>query len=94
MAIYKRGDVYWYEFIFAGDRIRESTHQGNQNAARTMEAAHRTNLAKGDVGIRKRSATPTVKEFSPRFEIHVETEYASKPDTVRFYKEKITALAV
>jgi integrase len=92
MSLYKRGGVYWYEFFFRGDRIRESTHQGNQNEARTLEAACRTNLAKGEVGIHKRSATPTVKEFAKRFEPYVETEYASKPATVRFYKEKLSRL--
>jgi hypothetical protein len=35
MAVYKRGGVYWYEFLFKGERVRESTHQGNQNTART-----------------------------------------------------------
>ena len=25
MAIYKRGKVYWYSFIFAGQRIQESS---------------------------------------------------------------------
>jgi integrase len=92
MAVYKRGGVYWYEFLFGGERIRESTRQGNQNTARTMEAAHRTNLAKGEVGIRKRTATPILKEFAKPFEQHVETEYANKPETVRFYKEKLRRL--
>ena len=39
MAVYKAGWVYWYEFLFKGERVRESTHQGNQNTARTMESA-------------------------------------------------------
>jgi integrase len=90
--IYKRGDVYWYEFIFKGERIRESTHQGNQNTARQMEAAHRTNLARGAVGIIEKATTPTVKEFGERFARYVDTEYASKPATVRFYKEKLRRL--
>ena len=32
--------------------FRESTRQTNQNIARSMESAHRTSLAKGEVGIR------------------------------------------
>ncbi|MCU1338893.1 MAG: hypothetical protein JWO19_4474 [Bryobacterales bacterium] len=28
MAIYTRGDAYWYEFLFKGRRYRESTHAG------------------------------------------------------------------
>jgi integrase len=46
MAIYKRGKIYWYKFVWNGELIRESTKQGNDKVARQMEAAHRTRLAK------------------------------------------------
>ena len=36
MAIYKRGDVYWYEFRFNGERIQESSQTGNKEAARQI----------------------------------------------------------
>jgi hypothetical protein len=32
MAIYKRGQIYWYKFTFNGEAIRESTRQKNQLA--------------------------------------------------------------
>jgi hypothetical protein len=54
MAIYKRGDVYWYEFVFRGERIRDSSHTGNKEAARQIEAAHRVRLARGEAGIKER----------------------------------------
>ena len=63
MSIYKRGEVYWYKLTWNGRLIRESTKQGNDKVARQMEAAHRTSLAKGEVGIRERKAAPTLKEF-------------------------------
>jgi integrase len=63
MSIYKRGDVYWYKFMWKGELIRESTMQGNDKVARQMEAAHRTSLAKGEVGIRERKPSPTLVEF-------------------------------
>ena len=63
MAIYKRGKVYWYKFTWNGKAIRESTKQGNDKVARQMEAAHRTSLAKGEVGIREKRAVPTLAEF-------------------------------
>ena len=53
MALAKRGRVYWYHFLFSGQRIQEITKQGNPRTARQMEAAHRTALAKGEVGIRE-----------------------------------------
>ena len=45
MSTYKRGGVYWYEFEFKGNRVRESTHQANDKKARTMESDHRSRLA-------------------------------------------------
>lgn len=61
--IYKRGQVYWYKFMWHGELIRESTKQGNDKVARQMEAAHRTSLAKGEVGIREKKSVPTLAEF-------------------------------
>jgi hypothetical protein len=49
MAIFKRGRVYWYHFIFNGQHVQETTKQGNPRVARQMEAVHRTSLAKGAV---------------------------------------------
>lgn len=57
----KRGScgVYWYKFMWLGKLVRESTKQGNDKVARQMEAAHRTSLAKGEVGIREKKPLPT-----------------------------------
>jgi integrase len=61
--IYKRGKFYWYKFMWQGKLVRESTKQGNDKVARNMESAHRTSLAKGEVGIRDKKPAPTVSEF-------------------------------
>jgi integrase len=55
--------VYWYKFMWKGKLVRESTRQGNDKVARQMEAAHRTSLAKGEVGIREKKPVPTLAEF-------------------------------
>ena len=69
MAIFKRGRVYWYHFWFNGTHVQESTKQGNPRVARQMEAAHRTALAKGEVGIREKKPAPTLAQFiADRFE--------------------------
>jgi integrase len=69
VSIYKRGGVYWYKFMWKGELVRESTKQGNDKVARQMEAAHRTSLAKGEVGIREKKTVPTLADFiSERFE--------------------------
>ena len=67
MAIFKRGRVYWYHFIFSGQHVQQSTKQGNPRVARQIEAAHRTQLAKGEVGIVERKPAPILKGFAQRF---------------------------
>jgi integrase len=65
VSIYKRkdGTIYWYKFMWQGRMVRESTKQGNDKIARQMEAAHRTSLAKGEVGLRDKKPVPTLAEF-------------------------------
>ena len=61
--------VYWYKFMWNGRLIRESTKQSNDKVARQIEAAHRTSLAKGEVGIREKKLAPTLAAFiETRFE--------------------------
>lgn len=52
--------------MWQGKLVRESTKQGNDKVARQMEAAHRTSLAKGEVGLREKTPAPTLKEFCDR----------------------------
>ena len=68
MAVYKqpKSKYWWYKFIWNGEQIRESTKQTSKRVAEQMEAAHRTALAKGEVGIRERKPVPTLKEFAER----------------------------
>src|SRR5271156_3059976 len=67
--IYKRGKIYWYKLMWQGKLIRESTKQGNDKVARQIESAHRTSLAKGEVGLRDKKPSITLAEFiDNRFE--------------------------
>jgi integrase len=61
--------VYWYRFMWKGEEIRKSTRQGNDKVARQIEAAYRTALAKGEVGIREKKPILTLIQFiENRFE--------------------------
>ena len=62
------GEVYWYKFMWHGQLIRETTKQGNDKTARKMEAAHRTRLAEGLVGIREKKRTTLGEFIKNRFE--------------------------
>lgn len=92
MAIYKRGRVYRYQFVFNGERVQCSTKQGNPRVARQIEAAHKTRLAKGEVGIAAPKRVPTLREFGPRFQAEIKVHCAGKPRTIDFWDQKLTRL--
>jgi integrase len=90
--IYKRGNVYWYKFQFNGKLVRESTKQRNDKVARQMEAAHRTSLAKGEVGIREKKPAPALCQFcDERFEPWIKSTTASKT-WLDFYRVGLRAI--
>jgi integrase len=86
-VIYKRGRTYWYHFNFNGQHIQESTKQGNPRAAKQIEAAHRTALAKGEVGIKPKRAIPTFEDFVPRVMEEVRKNCTEHPRTGEFYED-------
>ena len=88
MAVYKqpKSKNWWYKFSWNGELIRESTKQTNKRVAEQMEAAHRTALAKGEVGLRERKPVPTLKEFAEsEFIPFVQAQFKDKPKTLEYY---------
>ena len=80
--------------MWNGQPIRESTKQGNDKVARQMEAAHRTSLAKGEVGIREKKQSLTFADFcDKRFEPWAKTTFEkSSPKTwLDFYRVGLRA---
>ena len=52
-----------------------------------MEAAHRTALAKGEVGIRDKKSVPTLKDFAGRdFLPFVRSRFVAKAKTLAYYE--------
>jgi integrase len=85
--------VYWYKFMWLGTSVRKSTKQGNDKVARQMEAAHRTSLAKGEVGIREKKSVPVLAEFAnSRFLPWAEVTFAAKRKTWLWYRNGIRRL--
>jgi len=96
MAIFKRGKFYWYHFVFNGEHVQESTKQSNRQLAKNMEAAHRTSLAKGEVGFREKKPIPTVAEFiEKRFEPWAKATFEeNSPKTWKgWYRTNLRALS-
>ena len=88
MAVYKRGDVWWYRFVWNGVEVRQSTKQGNKRIGEQIEAARKTSLAKGEVGLRDAKVSPMLREFADgRFMDHIRSHFAAKPKTVSYYAD-------
>jgi integrase len=51
MSVYKRGDTWWYEFIFAGRRVQKSAKTTNKTLAKTAEKNYRKELEEGHAGV-------------------------------------------
>src|ERR1700739_4654956 len=47
MSLFQRGDFWWYEFWFAGRRIRESSKSKSKTVAKTAEKNRRRELEEG-----------------------------------------------
>lgn len=95
MGVYKqpKSKNWWYKFKWNGQLIRESTKQTNKRVAEQMEAAHRTALAKGEVGIRERRPAPTLREFSQNdFLPYARSTFASKVKTLAYYENGVERL--
>jgi integrase len=86
--------VYWYKFMWNGMLIRESTKQGNDKVARNMESAHRTSLAKGEVGIREKKVALTLNDFlNRRFEPWAKARFENNvPKTWLWYRTAMRAI--
>jgi len=92
MSTFKRGKTYWYNFWWRDRHVQASTHQGSQRVARQMEAAHKTRLAKGEVGIEEKHPAPALEDFAKKFIEAVEVRSADKPATIDFYRSKLQRL--
>jgi len=58
MSVYKRGDVCWYKFRFAGQVIRESSKSGSKTVAKEAERARRRQLEESWNHIKRRKLPP------------------------------------
>jgi integrase len=92
MSIFKRGRTYWFHFWFDGQHVQRSTKQGNPRVARQIEAAHRTRLAKGEVGIHERKRIPSFGEAMREFLDWSAQEHAAHMRTHKRYLTSSVAL--
>lgn len=94
MSVYKRegSEYYWYKFRFMGRRYQRPARVKNRRQAEKIEAAFRTQLANGEVGLEDQKPAPILQEFVQTFTAFVQDRHANKPATARFYLEKARRL--
>src|SRR5579862_6095960 len=66
MALFKRGDVWWYEFLFARKRVRESAKTTSKTVAKLAEQKRRRELEGGFNGVvdHREDRIKSIKELS------------------------------
>jgi integrase len=89
MSLYKRGDVWWYKFRFAGQVIRESTKSDSKTVAKDAERARRRELEESWNQIKRRKLPPL---FSVASADWLKTRTGIAPSTERSYKLAISHL--
>lgn len=80
MGVYKRGSVYWYEFMFRGQRIRESANTANKDLAGRIERERRRKLEMGSAGLRE-SKRPLLFSVAARLWLELNTPHWSSSNT-------------
>src|SRR4051812_25465609 len=81
MAVFKRGDVYWFKIYWNGQRIRKSTKTKNKRAAESIEAAYRVKLAQGEVNIFEKKPVPAFSDAMKEFLKWSKQQHSSHPRT-------------
>lgn len=89
MSVYRIGDVYHFRYMYKGELVRRSTKQSNRRVAEEMEAADRTNRARGELGLREKPVAPSLEEFLDR---RIRPYSMKKPTTARWYRDGINPL--
>ncbi len=90
--MYKRNNIWVADFIFSGERYQRSTRTGDRRLADKIEAQMKALVVKGEFGLVEKSPAPMLGAFAPKFKEFISVRNASKPNTIRFYEEKLRRL--
>ena len=89
MSVYKRGDVWWYKFRFAGQMIRESSKSESKTVAKDAERSRRRELEESWNQIKRRKLPPL---FTLAASDWLKTRTGIAPSTERSYRLAISHL--
>lgn len=90
MSVYKRGDSYHYEFLFAGKRIRESAHTTSKTVAKEAEKNRRRELERTLAGLPAADRMDRIKSVAEVVKAYLETySLAHRAKSVLFAKGRL-----
>jgi integrase len=67
MAVYRRGKIWWYNFVFEGRHVQASTGFTNKKRALDAEALRRAKLLERRAGFSERKLAPKFEEHVNKF---------------------------
>jgi integrase len=82
MSLYKRGDVWWYKFRFAGQMVRESSKSPSRTVAKDAERVRRRQLEQSWNQIKKRSLPPLFSVAADEWAASVNAHVAERTQEI------------
>lgn len=92
MRIFKRGSVYWFEYVLDGRRYQKSTRLKSRREAETMAANHRVTVVTEGDDIAERKPAPRFGVAMKDFLAWSVKEHEAHPATARRYRVSSAAL--
>jgi integrase len=92
MALYKRGGVWWYSFIFAGKRVQESAKTSRKTIAAEAEKNRRLELERTLAGIpveKKTNRISSVADVVGVYRGRYEIDHRERPQSVLFSRGRL-----
>jgi integrase len=89
MSVYKRGETYWFKFLFQGQLIRESARTNSKTVAREAERARRREIELAVNRIPKRERMPL---FSVAAKEWLASRVALAANTLEAYEHFVETL--
>ena len=82
MSVYKRGDVWWFKFRFAGQLVRESAKTDSKTVAREAERSRRRELENSWNQIKRRTLPPRFDSAADQWLASVKPHIANRTQNI------------
>jgi hypothetical protein len=73
VSVYKRGDTWWYEFVFAGKRVRESAKTASKTVAKESEKSRRRELERTLAGLPAEKREDRIRSVNDVAKVYLES---------------------